>query len=219
MTQIGEILKGQTTQLKHFRDENHKVPPRYNAEMVYFRLLEIMQELLHKRHSDRQLIQTDNVRIAVGQVALWFSWDDRFKGDVRKGLMIRGNVGTGKSLIAEALSKIIFELDILVPKFIHASELQDLYIRNDFDEIDIIKKRAYTIIDDVGVESVETKNYGNVKEPFIDVFDYRYREQKQTVITTNLAPSEIKELYGTRIIDRFRECMNDLVLDGDSFRK
>lgn len=219
MTQIGGILKEQTTQLKHFRDENHKVPPRYNAEMVYFRLLEIMQELLHKRHPDRQLIQTDNVRIAVGQVALWFSWDDRFKGDVRKGLMIRGNVGTGKSLIAESLSKIIFELDILVPKFIHASELQDLYIRNDFDEIDIVKKRAYTIIDDVGVESVETKNYGNVKEPFIDVFDYRYRENKRTVITTNFKPSEIKETYGTRIIDRFRECMNDLVLDGESFRR
>lgn len=219
MTQIGGILKEQTTQLKHFRDENHKVPPRYNAEMVYYRLLEIMAEILHKRHPERELIQTDNVRIAVGQVALWFSWDERFKGDVRKGLMIRGNVGTGKSLIAESLSKIIFELDILVPKFIHASELQDLYIRNDFDEIDIVKKRAYTIIDDVGVESVETKNYGNVKEPFIDVFDYRYRENKRTVITTNFKPSEIKETYGTRIIDRFRECMNDLVLDGESFRR
>lgn len=219
MTQIGEILKGQTTQLKHFRDENHKVPPRYNAEMVYFRLLEIMQELIHKRHPDRQLIQTNNVRVAVGQVALWFSRDERFEGDIRKGLMLRGNVGTGKSLIASALSQIILEVRDIVPKFIHASELQDLYIRNDYEEIDIVKKRAYTIIDDVGVESVETKNFGNVKEPFIDVFDYRYREQKQTVITTNLAPSEIKELYGTRIIDRFRECMNDFVLDGESFRK
>jgi DNA replication protein DnaC len=213
MKPINEILK-----------ENPIVPsgcdgPKFEAGDIYFVMLKAMEALIKERNTDWKLILTDENKHVIGQVALWYSWDERFKGDVRKGLMIRGNVGTGKSLIVQALCKIIMAYEILVPCFLHASELYDLYMRGDVDGIDIAKKRAYTIIDDVGVEPVETKNYGNVKEPFNDVFDYRYRNNKRTIITTNLTPSEIEETYGTRIIDRFRECMNDLVLDGESFRR
>lgn len=204
--------------------ENHIAPsgcdgPKFEAEQIYFALLKVMDALIKERKSDDELILTDENRHIIGQVALWYSWDERFKGDVRKGLMIRGNVGTGKSLIVQALCEIIRAYEILVPCFLHATELSDLYTRDDVDGIDRAKKRSYTIIDDVGVEAIETKNYGNIKEPFNDVFDYRYRNNKRTIITTNLTPSEIEETYGTRIIDRFRECMNDLVLDGESFRK
>ena len=94
-----------------------------------------------------------------------------------------------------------------------------MYSRQDEDGILNLKNRKYTIIDDLGVETTEVKNWGNVREPFNDVFDARYRSNRLTVITTNLRPSEIEEKYGTRIIDRFRECMNDLILDGKSLRK
>ena len=193
--------------------------PKFDAGEIYYRLWEQMGLLIKEKDSEAELILNDTNRYVVGQVALWYSWDSRFAGSLHKGLMIRGNVGTGKSLIVKALANLIKELEILVPCVIHVSELQDLYIRSDFEEIDKVKKRWYTIIDDVGVESVESKSYGNVKEPFNDVFDHRYRNNKRTIITTNLTPSEIEETYGTRIIDRFRECMNDLVLDGESFRK
>ncbi|WP_148038833.1 hypothetical protein [Proteiniphilum sp. X52] len=175
--------------------------------------------MIKLRNPSDKLILTEENRFVTGQVALWYSWDIRFKGDIHKGLMIRGNVGTGKTLIVQALCEIIWAYEILVPCFLHATELSDLYARGDVDGIDRAKKRSYTIIDDVGVEAVETKSYGNIKEPFNDVFDYRYRNNKRTIITTNLTPSEIEQKYGTRIIDRFRECMNDLVLDGESFRK
>lgn len=213
MKSIKEILK-----------ENPIAPsgcngPKFNAEKIYTVLLNAMDCLIKDRNPEDELILTDENRHIIGQVALWYSWDNRFKGDARKGLMIRGNVGTGKTLIVKALCEIIKEVEILYPSFIHVSELQDLYIQNDYEKIEIVKKRAYSIIDDVGVEAVETKIYGNVKEPFNDVFDYRYRNNKRTIITTNLTPSEIEQTYGTRIIDRFRECMNDLILDGKSFRK
>lgn len=210
--------------IKEILKENPIAPsgcdgPKFDAEQIYFALLKVMDALIKERKSDDELILTDENRHIIGQVALWYSWDERFKGDVRKGLMIRGNVGTGKSLIVQALCEIIRAYEILVPCLLHATELSDLYTRDDIDGIDRAKKRSYTIIDDVGVEAVETKSYGNIKEPFNDVFDYRYRNNKRTIITTNLTPSEIENTYGTRIIDRFRECMNDLVLDGESFRK
>lgn len=193
--------------------------PKFKAGDVYYALTDVMDALIKQRNPADELILNDENKFVIGQVALWYSWDERFKGDVRKGLMLRGNVGTGKSLIVQALCEIIKAYEILIPCFLHATELSDLYIHDDVDGIDIAKKRAYTIIDDVGVESVETRNYGNVKEPFNDVFDYRYRNNQRTIITTNLKLSEIEEIYGTRIIDRFRECMNDLVLDCKSFRR
>ena len=201
------------------RQNTSDLPPKFNAGDVYYRLLNEMECIVRERDPDAELILNETNRHVIGQVALWYSWDSRFQGSLHKGFMIRGNVGTGKSLIVKALSNLITKLEVLIPCLIHVSELQDLYIRSDFDEIDKVKKRFYTIIDDVGVEAVESKSYGNVKEPFNDVFDHRYRNDKRTIITTNLTPSEIEKIYGTRIIDRFRECMNDLILDGESFRK
>lgn len=214
MEKVGEILKQ-----NHMQTKVCDVEPKFEAEEIYKILLFEMQNIIKERKSDDELILNAANKQVIGQVALWYSWDNRFKGDVRKGLMIRGNVGTGKSLIVQALCRMIPNLEILNPILIHVSELQDLYVKGDFDKIDKVKNRWYTFIDDVGVEAVEAKSYGNVKEPFNDVFDYRYRKNRRTVITTNLTPSEIAEIYGTRIIDRFRECMNDLVLDGKSFRK
>ncbi|WP_418894208.1 hypothetical protein [Limibacterium fermenti] len=210
----GEVLKGNP-----IHPSIYDLTPKFDAGEVYYRLTEEIERLIREKHPEDRLILNESNRYIIGQVALWYSWDKRFKGSLYKGFMIRGNVGTGKSLIVKALANLITEMEILVPCLIHVSELQDLYIRGDYDEIDKVKRRFYTIIDDVGVESVESKSYGNVKEPFNDVFDYRYRNDKRTIITTNLTPSEIEQTYGTRIIDRFRECMNDLILDGESFRK
>lgn len=214
MKPISEILRERIMQPSGCDDE-----PKFNADEIYYTLIDVMDALIKERNPADKLILNDENKHVIGQVALWYSWDKRFKGDLHKGLMIRGNVGTGKSLIVKALCEIIFEFEILKPKLIHVNDLQALYMRGDYDEIDAVKNRFYTIIDDVGVEAVEVKNYGSVIEPFNDVFDYRYRNNKRTIITTNLAPSDIEEIYGTRIIDRFRECMNDLVLDGESFRK
>ena len=208
MKKIKDILDERITQTSDFK---------LNADEVYMEYLEELSEVLSKR-GDSLVVNETNKRV-LGQIVLWYTLDKRFKGDLRKGLMIRGNVGTGKTVIVKALKELIRSKEGKNACFLHSTELQDLYVKDDQEGIQRAKLRDYTIIDDVGVESTESKLYGNVKEPFNDVFDYRYRNDKITIITTNLPPSEIKNTYGTRIIDRFRECMNDLVLDGKSFRK
>lgn len=208
MKKIKDILDERITQTSDFK---------LNADEVYMEYLEELSEVLSKR-GDSLVVNETNKRV-LGQIVLWYALDKRFKGDLRKGLMIRGNVGTGKTVIVKALKELIKSKEGKNACFLHSTELQDLYVKDDQEGIQRAKLRDYTIIDDVGVESTESKLYGNVKEPFNDVFDYRYRNDKITIITTNLTPSEIEDTYGARIIDRFRECMNDLVLDGKSFRK
>lgn len=197
--------------------QNTSKRKQFNAEFIYHCLIDEVCEIITKR--GRKLILENNYKYVLGQIALWYANDKRFKGDLLKGIMLRGNVGTGKTVIVQALMNVMLNVENLLAAFICAVDLQELYLNNDKEEISVLKERKYTIIDDVGVEMTEAKNYGNTREPFNDVFDFRYRHNKITIVTTNLKPSEIEEKYGTRIIDRFRECMNDLVLDGVSFRK
>jgi len=190
---------------------------KFNADIIYDALIDEVCWIL--TYKGKLLEMSENYKYILGQIALWYANDERFSGDLHKGLMIRGSVGTGKTVMAEALKGVIFLVERLQANIINAVDLQNMYSRQDEDGILNLKNRKYTIIDDLGVETTEVKNWGNVREPFNDVFDARYRSNRLTVITTNLRPSEIEEKYGTRIIDRFRECMNDLILDGKSLRK
>ena len=211
MAQIGDYLtKTYIMQTNNFR-------PKYNAEKVYRSIVAELTKLLAESGVTIEL-NPDNKHV-MGQLALWFSNDERFESDLRKGIMIKGGVGTGKTKIVQALKKTI-ELAQQDPiSFIHATDLQELYTSKREEEIAKHKVRKLVIVDDLGVECVETKHFGNVVEPFNDLFDYRYRHGKQTVITTNLIPDKIRLMYGDRIADRFRETIYVLTLDGKSLRK
>ena len=166
-----------------------------------------------------ELILSTEFKEVIGQMVLWYSNDKRFKLDMNKGIILRGNCGTGKTMLLETFLDIIEFGDKRNAILIHVRDLQNLYISMDLDQIEILKKRFLLMIDDVGVENSEVKNYGNVMEPFNDIFDYRYRNNLETIISTNLTPEKIKEIYGDRILDRFKESFNEYVFDFKSLRK
>jgi DNA replication protein DnaC len=163
------------------------------------------------------VLQDVNKRI-FREVAAWYANDERFGGDLKKGLLIRGTCGTGKTLLIKALKEVMLKLQKLHAGFTYSVDLQRLYTMQDIDTIDSLKSRVYTFVDDLGVEQVATRHFGNLQEPFNDLFDHRYRNELKTIVTTNLTPGEIKDRYGDRIIDRFRETMNDIVMSYASFR-
>lgn len=190
--------------------------PKFNPVESYQFFVMKLTEQLHSRGV--KLILHEKNKYVIGQIALWYANDIRFKGDLKKSLFIHGGVGTGKSQLLYALKSLIYEAERIKAEIIHAVDLQKFYSEKD-DSIHILKERKFVMIDDLGTESVEVKNYGNSSEPFNDLFDSRYRNSLHTIVTTNLRPSEIGEKYGERILDRFRETMNDIVLDFESFRK
>ena len=213
METVGEIYKQQNT-VKPKASNNR---PVFNAELIYHALIDEVCKIISERN--RLLILNENNKHIIGQIALWYANDIRFNGDLLKGISLRGNVGTGKTVIAKALKEVMLNAERVNAKFIYSTDLTELYIQQKAVEIEALKQRKYLIIDDLGIENVETKIWGNSKEPFNDVFEYRYRMNLTTIITTNLTPSKIGEDYGIRIRDRFRESFNDLVLDGESLRK
>ena len=73
-------------------------------------------------------------------------------------------------------------------------------------------------IDDMGKEPAEIMNYGTIMNPVIDLLEQRYRRQVFTAITTNLTAKEIKNKYGTRVSDRFKEMLEVIVFQDIGYR-
>jgi len=190
---------------------------QFDANRLYPLFEEYYKALVEETGADF-ILGTAEKQI-LGQLCLWYAADERFKGSLRKGLLIHGACGTGKTKMCKTLGRVMQTVERKNLKIVSAYDLQRLYERQLDDEIDVLRKRDLLVIDDIGVESVETRYYGNTSEPFKDLFYYRYQERKTTIITTNLTHRELKSRYGDRIYDRMRETLNDVELDGKSKRK
>ena len=78
---------------------------------------------------------------------------------------------------------------------------------------------AILAIDELGVEPTESKLFGNVSEPLIDLLCERYDRQLCTIISTNMGASEIADRYGRRVSDRFNEMFATIPFTSNSFRQ
>ena len=61
------------------------------------------------------------------------------------------------------------------------------------------------MVDDVGVEQYEIKQYGNSMTPVRTLIEGRYNKRLPTIFTSNLNIKSLSELYGDRVSDRLRE--------------
>ncbi|WP_407401101.1 DnaA ATPase domain-containing protein [Sodaliphilus sp.] len=145
------------------------------------------------------------------------------------GIMLCGTCGNGKTTLVYAIQSYINSLNsahhftFLGNKFhvgLEVCDVKDVIITSrkneewrEFCEKDMIA------IDDLGKEPAEIMEYGNVKSPVVDLLEIRYQKRKFTIVTSNLAPAEIKLKYGERIADRFREMFAVIPFEFDSYRK
>lgn len=178
---------------------------------------------------------TQDNKIAVQQLCFYFSKDKRFNGDVMKGILLKGPNGTGKS----HLMSFFMQNQNLSYRFVKTRDIENgCLAENDetrgsnfFKYSNLIENsvngNAFGHImvgccfDDLGSESVPVKIYGTEKNVMAEIICSRYDnklEGRATHITTNLAPSELEKLYGSRVRDRLREMCNEITVAGKSWR-
>ena len=129
------------------------------------------------------------------------NWKGAYKSNI--GLLLFGDVGTGKSFFAGCIANALLDQDVPVlmtnfPTILNRltgmfSEDRSEFIAS-FDEYDLL------IIDDLGVE----RSTEYAMEQMFFVIDSRYRSRRPMIITTNLKLSELKnppDLAHARIYD------------------
>ena len=218
------------------RNNNAVAPSRfylpYDCELVKKMLgvkykAEVLSRIQSENYKqlDAELVQN------IGDVAKWLCDPQK-----RPGLLLFGKVGTGKTTLLRAICATINEVcerdsyengtrETTLDNFRCISIVKAKGIINDYinpqsrPRYELMTKVSLMAIDELGVEPMESKSYGNVSEPLIDLFCERYDRQLLTIVSTNLGNAEIRQRYGTRLADRFNEMFATIPFNGQSFRK
>ena len=218
------------------RNNNAVAPSRfylpYDCELVKKMLgvkykTEVLSRIQSENYKqlDAELVQN------IGDVAKWLCDPQK-----RPGLLLFGKVGTGKTTLLRAICATINEIcerdtyenglrEKTLDDFRCISIVKAKGIINDYinpqsrPRYELMTKVSLMAIDELGVEPMESKSYGNVSEPLIDLFCERYDRQLLTIVSTNLGNAEIRQRYGTRLADRFNEMFATIPFNGQSFRK
>ena len=147
--------------------------------------------------------------------------------DLKKGLLIVGDVGTGKTRVMMLFKQLMAANKDITKHFKMESSRQ--VIRNYTIEGGIVMNRLgkhskdIICFDDLGLEEVNSKMYGNnanvMGEILLDRYDLFVYNNIKTYATSNLNADSLEGIYGERVRDRLKEMMNYVVIKGESFRK
>lgn len=149
----------------------------------------------------------------------------------KDGLYIVGEIGCGKTTLLNATCKLMSDLyytnvtgtgDPMKDR--HGfqwdkAERVASWAQNDTARYDEFMQAEWIAIDDIGREEANVMSYGNKLHPIADLLDYRYEMRLITIITTNIMPSNIKDVYGPRVADRLAEMMDILHVKETTYRR
>lgn len=141
-----------------------------------------------------------------------------------KGLLIIGNVGSGKSLIMEQISKNLTGLNAF--KFNECTRISNEWLNKDCTFIfSVLAAKInngrfnHLCCDDIGDEE-PVPNYGTIIEPIEKVITIRnriwHKQGIKTHWTTNLPLETIEERYGERARSRLEHMSNIMYLGADN---
>ena len=133
------------------------------------------------------------------------NWEDMKANS--SGLLLCGNVGTGKSFFAGCIANALLEkgVPVLMTNFSRIlNTLTGMHFEDRNQFIDSLSRYSLLIIDDLGIE----RNSEFALEQVFNVIDSRYRSKKPLIVTTNLTLTELNnapDVAHRRIYDRILE--------------
>lgn len=177
----------------------------------------------YRRELRRDELNTEALRAYCNEVIGYLTGDKRF-------LLMRGNVGCGKTTMLNAICKMIgrlyysnisgtgTELDRRAFQWDNAYAITE-WAKNDRSRYEDFKRCEWAAIDDIGQEAAEVSNYGTIIYPVRDILLYRYENDLVTILTTNCTPKTLTEVYGQRVGDRLAEVTHVMKFNENSYRR
>ena len=154
------------------------------------------------------------MKVAKDYVSKWSDFASK-----NAGLVIWGDVGTGKTFFAACIANALVEQNVSVKMTNFSTILNDLFAESDKNQyLDRLNKHSLLIIDDLGIE----RGTEYALEQVYNVIDTRYKRGKPLIGTTNLTLDELKfptDIPHKRIYDRVLGMCVPVMFNGMNFRK
>ena len=236
-----DLIHQRATSINRLSDEIKKeterarcqaMTARFNVKLCWEEFLTLFTDsanyVLQNRGLRGGFMVDNNNRYIIEQLWLYMSYNEAFEGDLHKGLMLQGAVGVGKSLLMESYMFLQNRLAhrVRAPngerfkgvQFIHASEIAER-IKSADNGVRSLSKQTL-IIDDIGRESKQVMDFGNVTCPMAELIAARADSAVITHGTTNYNLTSLSSdaLYGPMIGDRIRAMFNFMTVGGTSRR-
>lgn len=157
----------------------------------------------------------------------------RSKGKSKKGILLIGGLGVGKSAMMKVMQRLFKDTESRF-KWVNAYDLKDLselYTTAQIKEMYGYDLKMDLYIDDIGV-SVDVKRFGNtvniITEILMERYDLFINSGYKTHISSNLVTQitndthntpTLKTVYGARLMDRLKEMTDVITFKGESQRK
>jgi DNA replication protein DnaC len=150
------------------------------------------------------------------------SYVENFKNDSGCNVLMIGSPGTGKNMLAAIIGQEIIKRN---SSFFHTTamklvrRIKSTWKNNDEDEqkvIDSFVSPSLLVIDEIGVQ------FGSATEQLFltEVINERYEKRRPTILISNLKLSQLTEVMGERVVDRFYDDGSKLlVFDWQSYRR
>lgn len=165
---------------------------------------------------DNKALLTDLSYYCAGDERYEASELTRNRPSLKKGILILGSYGVGKSIIMRACLPFLGSAQGICTAIVKACEKTNTFT-------------AYTkgdwYFDDLGTEPKAKFSKAESSPLFTDIIEARHYNNRyghspnKTHITTNLLHEELEEKYGERVGSRINEMFNMYFLDGPDYRQ
>jgi hypothetical protein len=219
MQAISEIMKLVEEEFRNSQLEYQKrrrVAPDLQKE-DFKRLLdyECAIRLMKRGDSGYFEIDEDNTKV-IDQLFYYITGNQKeFKGNIDKGILLQGSIGTGKTILLRGFAGVIGKVLDRNFEYYSAFDINRLIVK---EGIEKYSKRPL-LIDDLGKEQEIVKDYGTDVRPILELFASRYDTGAITFLTTNYNNETFVKKYGAQTVDRFIETFNFIQLNGKSRRE
>lgn len=140
------------------------------------------------------------------------------RGEPVQNLVFLGGVGLGKTFLSSAIANTVLQAGRTV-LYVTLSDLLDLIRRYKFDDVDPEalshpRTAGLLVLDDLGGEKVSDFWL----QELFTLINHRVNHRLPLVVSTNLSPMALEEVYTARVYSRLIGSARVLQLEGDDIR-